>query len=175
MSIADEIQKLNELKQNGALSDEEYQKAKESLLAGIQPPKQPPPNPFMKSASTFAADDNNWCVLIHLSQFCGYIVPYAGLVVPIVLWQMKKKESATVDRQGCIVANWILTEIILSIIFILLCFVLIGIPLLIGLIIAAIIFPIIGAIKASNGEVWTYPGSMKFFKPAVLSPQIIDK
>ena len=32
MSMAEEIGKLNELRQNGALTEDEYQKAKDSLL-----------------------------------------------------------------------------------------------------------------------------------------------
>jgi len=174
MSIADEIEKLNGLRQSGALSEEEYQKAKETLLSGIQSGAQPPPNAFVKSASDFAADTNNWCMLIHVSQFCGFIVPGAGLVVPIVLWQMKKKESAVIDQNGCIVANWIVTEILAAIVFMLLCFVLIGVPLLIALAIVGIVFPILGAVKASNGEVWKYPCSLEFFKPAAISDPFRD-
>jgi len=41
--------------------------------------------------------------------------------------------------------------------------VLIGIPLLIALAILAIVFPIVAAIKANNGQVWKYPLSIPFF------------
>ena len=60
--------------------------------------------------------------------------------------------------------NWIITEFIFAIIFLLLCFVLVGIPLLIALAIVGVIFPIVGAVKASSGEAWTYPCSIKFLK-----------
>lgn len=36
MNIAEEIEKLNNLKQSGAISEDEYQKAKESVLAKYQ-------------------------------------------------------------------------------------------------------------------------------------------
>jgi len=36
MSIAEEIEKLNNLKQSGAISEDEYQKAKKSLLGRNQ-------------------------------------------------------------------------------------------------------------------------------------------
>jgi len=62
------------------------------------------------------------------------------------------------------VVNWIITEFILAIIFLLLCFVLVGIPLLITLAIVGVVFPIVGAVKASSGEVWTYPCSIKFLQ-----------
>jgi uncharacterized Tic20 family protein len=43
-------------------------------------------------------------------------------------------------------------------------FVLVGILLLIALGIVAIVFPIIGAVKANNGELWEYPLTIKFLK-----------
>lgn len=158
MSIADEIGKLNELRQNGAITEQEYQKAKESLLAGAQPVG----DKFKQAVNDITADANMWGMFIHLSQFCGYVFPFAGLIVPIVLWQVKKNDSELIDRHGRIVVNWIITEFILAIVFLLLCFVLIGIPLLIALAVVGVVFPIIGTVKASNGEAWTYPCSMKF-------------
>ena len=47
---------------------------------------------------------------------------------------------------------------------ILLMFVLIGIPLLIALAIVAVVFPIIGGIKANDGKLWPYPMSIRFLK-----------
>ncbi len=160
MSIADEIGKLNELKQSGAITEQEYQKAKEGLLAGSQPAGEK----FKQAVSGISVDPNMWGMFIHLSQFCGYAFPLAGLIVPIVLWQIKKNDSELIDRHGRIVVNWIITEFILAIIFVLLCFVLVGIPLLIALAIVGVIFPIIGAVKASSGEAWAYPCSIKFLK-----------
>ena len=34
MSVADEIEKLNQLRQSGAITEEEYQNAKDNLLKG---------------------------------------------------------------------------------------------------------------------------------------------
>jgi uncharacterized Tic20 family protein len=153
MSLADEIQKLNDLKQSGAISEQEYQDAKESLLVQIRPAEPRP-----------ALDVNSWGLFIHLSQFFTYIIPLAGLIIPLVLWQVKKDESAIIDRHGKIVMNWILTEFVLLLIIVPLCFILIGFPLLFILGVLGIVFPIIGAIKAGNGEVWPYPCSIRFLK-----------
>ncbi len=160
MSIADEIGKLNELKQSGAITEQEYQKAKEGLLAGNQPAGEK----FTQAVSGISVDANMWAMFIHLSQFCGYVIPFAGLILPIVLWQIKKNDSELIDRHGRIVVNWIITEFILAIVFVLLCFVLAGIPLLIALAVVGVIFPIVGAVKAANGEAWAYPCSIKFLK-----------
>ena len=48
-------------------------------------------------------------------------------------------------------------------VFLVLALIVIGFLLLGVLAILGIVFPIIGGIKASNGEVWPYPLSIKFF------------
>ncbi|MDD3277229.1 MAG: DUF4870 domain-containing protein, partial [Kiritimatiellales bacterium] len=105
MSLADELQKLNDLKQTGAISDPEFQQAKETLLAQNRP-EQP----------ATVLDVNTWGVFLHLSQFLTYLIPLAGIIAPIILWQVKKDESEIVDRHGKIVMNWLLTELILFLI-----------------------------------------------------------
>jgi uncharacterized protein len=160
MEIASEIEKLQKLKQDGAISEEEFEQAKKKLLE-----KQPTVwDNVNKAATDVTKDVNTWSMLIHLTQFCGYIVPVAGLVVPIILWQMKKNESEIIDRHGKIVTNWIISGLIYSLVGFLLVVLVIGIPILIALGVMAIVFPIVGGIKANAGEVWSYPLSIKFFK-----------
>jgi len=164
MSIADEIGKLDELRRSGALSESEYQKAKDTLLAGMVA-KPPAGGDFARSFDALASDTNAMAMALHLSQFCGFVVPVAGLIVPIVLWQIWKDKSPILDQHGRNVVNWMLTELILAAVFALLCFVLIGIPLLWLLVLAGIVFPIIGGVKAYQGQLWRYPGSFTFFAP----------
>ncbi len=160
MSMADEIEKLNQLRQSGAITEEEYQAAKTRLLNHTAGSSEPP-KPF-PTAPSKPMDENTWALMLHLSQLCGFLIPFAGLVVPIVLWQVKKDESAVIDRHGRIVANWMITALIAGIVFFLLSFLLIGIPLLFVLAALCVVFPIIGGVKASNGEFWAYPMSFKF-------------
>lgn len=159
MNISDEIEKLHNLKKSGALSEEEYQRAKESLLSKNQRVGEK----VRETVSDISLDTNMWAMFIHLSQLCGYVAPLLGLVVPIVLWQIKKNDSPVIDKHGKIVVNWIITELILFIICVLLIFIIIGIPLMFALGIVGIVFPIVGAVKANNGEAWRYPCSIEFF------------
>lgn len=154
MNLVNELEKLNELKQSEAISKQEYQQAKDSLLAQHCP--EPAPAPVL--------DVNTWGVFIHLSQFLAYLIPLAGIIAPIILWQLKKNESTVIDQHGKIVLNWILTEFILFFICGLLVFIVIGIPMLFVVGAIGLIFPIIGTIKAGNGEIWPYPCSIRFFK-----------
>ncbi|MEL6557983.1 MAG: DUF4870 domain-containing protein [Bacteroidota bacterium] len=108
-------------------------------------------------------DTKQFCMLIHLAQFAGYIVPFAGLILPIVMWTSNKDLNPEVDRHGKSIMNWIISLFIYSVVATVLTFVLIGIPLLLVLVVLSIIFPIMGAVKAGNGEHYEYPLTIKFF------------
>lgn len=87
-----------------------------------------------------------------------------GLIVPIIIWQIKKEELPGIDAHGKVVVNWIISSVIYFIVSGLLIFVVVGvflIPVLAGL---SIVFPIIGGIQASNGKIWQYPLSIPFIK-----------
>ncbi len=104
-------------------------------------------------------------LFLHLSQLANMVIPPAGIIAPILIWQMKKDEMPGLDAHGKMVTNWIISSVIYSAISVVLIFVfLIGLIPLLGLMIAGIVFPIIGAIKANNGEFWEYPLTIKFLR-----------
>ncbi len=107
---------------------------------------------------------NQWAMFVHFSLFAGYLIPLAGLILPIILWQIKKDQYPFVDIHGKIVVNWIISLIIYSAISAVLVFFLIGFIGLAILCAISIIFPIIGGIKANQGEVWEYPLSIRFIR-----------
>ncbi|EAS19901.1 DUF4870 domain-containing protein [Nonlabens mediterrranea] len=105
---------------------------------------------------------NQFCMFMHLSQFAGYLVPFVGIILPIVMWLTNKDQSRIVDQHGKDIVNWIISSFIYSIIGLILTCAVIGIPLLIGLAILTIVFPIIGAVKAAEGSFYKYPITIKF-------------
>ena len=106
---------------------------------------------------------NTWGMFLHLSVFASYIVPLAGLVAPIVIWQLKKDELPRMNEHGKNLMNFFISYAIYGAIAVVLCLILIGVPLLVVLGLAGVVLPIIAALKASNGEVWPYPLTIKFF------------
>jgi len=104
-----------------------------------------------------------FCLLMHLSQLLGYIVPLAGLVMPIVMWATQKDHSATIDLHGRIILNWMLSVLIYLLISIPLAFLGIGVLVMAAIVVLNLIFVIIGAVKANQGEIWAYPVSIDFF------------
>ncbi len=103
-----------------------------------------------------------WAMLLHFSIFLGCIVPVAGLIAPILIWQIKKHDLPGIEVHGRNVVNFIISMLLYSIIAILLCFFMIGFALLPVLGLIGIVFPIIGGIKANDGEAWSYPMMIRF-------------
>lgn len=147
----DELEKLNDLRLRGVISEEEFRREKERIF-----------NRTEKSTMS-TLDINQYCLFIHLSQLLVFFMGI-GLIVPIILWLMKKDESPIIDRHGKTVTNWILSLAVYSVAGGVLCCLLIGVPILIALGICNIIFIILGSTKAYSGELWKYPLSIEFLK-----------
>ena len=109
-------------------------------------------------------DQKQMGLFLHLSQLLNVILPPAGIIAPIILWQTQKDKMPALDAHGKMVVNWLISSLIYFVISLVLSLVLIGILGLIAFGIMGIVFPIIGAIKANNGELWEYPLTIKFLK-----------
>jgi uncharacterized Tic20 family protein len=172
MSVADELHKLHELHKAGAINDDEYALAKAKVLAG---PAGPPDRYRSNRRASREEQTRLWAMLLHFSLLAGFLVPFAGLILPILIWQLKKAELPGIDRHGRVVLNWLITEILYTILFALLSFLFfIGIPLLIALAVVGIVFPIIGGIRANDGLVWRYPLSITFLPVDNLGPSTVS-
>lgn len=107
---------------------------------------------------------NQFCMLMHLSQLAGVMMPFAGFVLSIVMWATNKDQSYEVDQHGKNIINWMISLTIYTIICTILIFVLIGIPMLVVLWLASLIFTILGAVKANDGVFYKYPLAIEFLK-----------
>lgn len=109
-------------------------------------------------------ETNTWALILHLSVLSGLILPLAGLIVPVVIYIVKKEALPGLTPHAYVVFNWMISALIYAIISFILMFIGIGVILILVLAILSLIFPIVGAVKASEGQVWVYPLSIKFFK-----------
>ena len=110
-------------------------------------------------------ETRQWAMFIHFSILAGWAVPIGGLIVPIILWQIKKDELPGIVPHAHVVLNWIVSSLVYALICFILTFVIIGIFGFMALGLATVIFAVIGGIKANEGELWEYPGTfIKLFK-----------
>ena len=42
----------------------------------------------------------HWALALHFSLLAGYVIPFAGLVIPICIWQIKKGEFPVLNDHG---------------------------------------------------------------------------
>ena len=98
-------------------------------------------------------EDRTLIVITHLSQ----------LILPLILWVTQKEKVYQMDSHGKNIINFQLSLIVYCIICVPL-ILLFGLGILgfIVLGIVSVVFPVINAIKASNGETPRYPLSFNF-------------
>lgn len=118
----------------------------------------------MYNTSLTTPEERQMGLWLHLSQLANVILFPIGIVVPLVIWQTQKDKLPALDAHGKMVANWMISITIYIVVSFVLMFVLIGFLTIIAASIIGIVFPIIGAIKANNGELWDYPLTIKFIK-----------
>ena len=104
-----------------------------------------------------------WCVLCHASALLGLFSHFIGhLLGPLIVWLVKRGDSSEIDAHGKESLNFQLSMLIYDAIAAILCFVVIGFPLLIGLWVANTILVIIASIRASEGRFFRYPFTIRF-------------
>jgi uncharacterized Tic20 family protein len=132
-------------------------------------------------------DTNSFCMLMHLSQFASSVFPLAGIIMPIVMWQQFKKDSSVIHENGKQIMNFMLTTFLVGIVFTLGIVAVVmtlytnastnqreaalsamGIVTILlfaaGFSIAYVVFIILAAIKAYNGQVGKYPLTIRFIR-----------
>jgi uncharacterized Tic20 family protein len=127
-------------------------------------------------------NDNNNAFLLHLSAFFGYIFPFGAVVGPLVIWEMNKRKSDFIDKNGKEAINFNLSYLMYSFVlglsivpFVIRTvmndfhhldlFGIISVGSLIGVLaIIKFVLIIFAAIKANQGEVYNYPLTIKFIK-----------
>lgn len=118
----------------------------------------------MEKHMTLKRVDNQLLAITHLTQLLDYVTGFGGFIVPLILWISNKEQVLGMDEHGKSIMNFQLSMFIYCLISIPLILLFgLGILLLIGIGIIAFIFPIINAIKASDGEEPYYPFTIKFF------------
>jgi len=101
--------------------------------------------------------DKIWSMLSHLSALLG-----VGFVLPLVVYLAMRHESEYVAANAREALNFHISVLIYSLCCIPLVFVLIGIPLLIVLGLGSLVLAIIATVKASNGQCYRYPLTIRF-------------
>jgi hypothetical protein len=114
-------------------------------------------------------DACTWAMFCHLAGLGGIVIPGIGSVIgPLIVWQLKKDLHPFVDQNGKEAMNFQISMLIYGAVAFLMVLIVIlacvGTALLMAVGIVDIILLIIAAIKASNGQAYRYPLTIRFIK-----------
>jgi uncharacterized protein len=103
-------------------------------------------------------DEKTMGILSHILCLVG------GFIAPLIIYLIKKDESAYVREQAKESLNFQLTLLICYIVSWFLIFIIVGILLLVLLGLANLVLIIIATIKASEGKLYRYPFNFRLIK-----------
>jgi len=134
------------------------------------PPNDPmPPPEVVPPVAMPTHEERQWALFAHLSALLGGLVTshFLGLgclIGPLIIWLVKKDTMPFVDDQAKEALNFNITVAIAAMVCGVLMLVLIGFVLLPLLALAWVVFIVIAAIKANEGERYRYPFTLRLIK-----------
>jgi uncharacterized Tic20 family protein len=137
----------------------------EPVVESAAPVAQVPPVAPSATTPAPAAVDTSMLVLLHLSFLAGLVVPFGGSVIaPLVFWLVKRNQCPVFDQHGKEAVNFQISMAIYLFASSILCFVFVGLFIFPVVCILMLVFSIIAAVKASSGEFYRYPLTIRFIK-----------
>src|SRR5690606_14445757 len=118
----------------------------------------------MEETKTYTQSERDRAMFCHLSTFAGYFFPFGGIIGPLICWVSRKDQSEWVDTNGKSALNFQISMLLYTILLIPLCFIIVGIPLLVALGILEVVCVIVASIRAAKGEAFKYPISIPFIQ-----------
>ncbi|MFN2556566.1 MAG: DUF4870 domain-containing protein [Nitriliruptorales bacterium] len=126
------------------------------------PPSAHSPHPWTHP-SGLPNEVRNWALAAHLSAFAGAWMALAFLG-PLVVWLMKRDDHPFIAMHAKEALNFNLSVLLYAVVGFLLVFVLVGFLLLPLIGLMWLVLTIIAAIRASNGEPYRYPLTIRLVR-----------
>ena len=118
----------------------------------------PPQNPYQASAPLSPADEKLWATLIHVGGIFFFFLP--SLIGYLVL----KDRGPFIREHTRVALNFQITMAIAYVVGYITIIIVIGGLILIAVGVVVIVFSIIAAIAANNGQLYKYPLTIEFIK-----------
>ncbi|MFP4474092.1 MAG: DUF4870 domain-containing protein [Desulfatibacillaceae bacterium] len=114
-------------------------------------------------------DERLWASFCHLSALLGYFllpfwIPAGNIVGPLVIWLVKREDSAFIDAQGKEAVNFQISMTLYALVALFLKLVLIGFLLFPLVFLVDLVLLITAAVKASDGAAYRYPATIRFIQ-----------
>ena len=119
----------------------------------INPTGAPPVSPFAPTQ-----DECTWAMLAHLSSVIAYLLGGLTFLGPLIVWLVKKDQSVFVADQAKEALNFQIAVLLASLVCGLTCILAILIPVIL---VANIVYSIMGAMEANKGVSYRYPYTLR--------------
>jgi uncharacterized Tic20 family protein len=118
--------------------------------------------PHAPAVPQLRSDSKNWAMAGHLSAFTVFLGLPVPVLGPLIVWLMKRGDDDYAEWHAREALNFNISIMIYTIVSAVLILLLIGVLLLPAVLISWFILVIVGAVKASNGEYYRYPMTLRF-------------
>lgn len=110
------------------------------------------------SPSDSTPDERTWAMLAHLSSVIAYLLGGLTFLGPLIVWLIKKDQSAFVADQAKEALNFQIAVLLASLVCGLTCVLAILIPVIL---VGNIVYSIMGAMEANKGVCYRYPYTLR--------------
>jgi uncharacterized protein len=117
-----------------------------------------------RRAATVDETARNIAVAAHLSTFAGLIVPFGSVIGPLAVWLTRRDRDPFIDQAGREALNFGITIAVYGAVLLVAALMLVGIPLLIAGVVAWVVLASQAAVKASQGQTYQYPLTMRLVR-----------
>ena len=143
MNAYENLQRLDQLRQQGILTQEEFEQEKRRLLDSLNtqqqqtppPPPAPQNQPNRRTSNVLdaplaegydplvdARQNSGYALALHLILF----VPYIGWLITLIMWLVKKNESPLINQHGSQTTNLLISQIVYGLIAIIVFAIMVG-------------------------------------------------
>ncbi|MFE7845743.1 DUF4870 domain-containing protein [Microbacterium sp. NPDC057407] len=119
----------------------------------------PSPHPYASAPAPqpmSPADEKTWATVVHIGAL------FFSFLVPLIAFLVLKDRGPFVRAHTATALNFQLSLIIYAFVGVILSFVLVGVVVLLAIAVVDVVFSVIAAVKASRGEWYRYPLSIRF-------------
>jgi uncharacterized protein len=115
-------------------------------------------------AGAVGQEVRNTAVAAHLSTFAGLVVPFGSVIGPLAVWLTRRHQDPFIDQAGREALNFGISIAIYGSVVLAAALLLVGIPFLIVGVVAWVVLASLAAAKASQGQPYRYPLTMRLVR-----------
>jgi uncharacterized protein len=123
-------------------------------------------DPAIQAATAAAVDESarTTAMAAHLATFAGLIVPFGSVIGPLAVWLTRRDRDPFIDQAGREALNFGITIAIYGAVLLVTALMLVGIPFLIIGVVAWVMLASLAAVKASEGQAYRYPLTLRLVR-----------